>query len=81
VRAFEPAGEGGEVERDLLHPALAQQLDRPDDDELHQAVGGAVVPPHQEREGHRRAAEAGHEVDERPDAASPSGAATIVLPS
>ena len=37
-RAVHQAREGGEVERQLLDPALAQQLDRADDQELHQAV-------------------------------------------
>ena len=48
ARALEQAGEGREVERELLDAALAQQLDRADDEELREAVRRVAVAAHEE---------------------------------
>ena len=45
--AVHPAGEGGEVERELPQPALAQQLGGCGDHELGQPVRGGRVPAHE----------------------------------
>src|SRR5256886_7907827 len=66
-RTVHDAGEGGEVERDLLDPAVPQRLDRADDQELHQPVRRLPIAPHR-RERHRRASVRGDQVQETADA-------------
>src|SRR6202008_2410617 len=47
LRRVHPLGERGELERDLIDAALAQQLDRLDNHEFGQAVGGMRIAPHE----------------------------------
>src|SRR5437764_6900795 len=66
-RALHQAREGREVERDLLHSALAQRLDCVHDEELGQSVRGLPVPAPR-RERHGWASVRGNEVKEAADA-------------
>src|SRR5262249_19459937 len=68
ARSVDEPREGGEVERDLLDPALPELLDPARDQELHQAVRRVLLAPHQ-RERDRAAAVARHEVEEAADPA------------
>jgi hypothetical protein len=68
-RPFEQPSEHHEIERELLHTLLAQQFDRADDEELHQAVRRRSVAAH-ERQRERLPPVRRHEMKE---AANPGG--------
>jgi hypothetical protein len=66
-RPFEQPSEHHEVERELLHTSFAQQLDRANDEELHQAVRRCAVAAH-ERQRERLPAVRRHEMQEAANA-------------